>query len=70
MQKLNIMSINLLNKYVWLVETIYKNKYISFEDINKKWLEDMVGQGRSRRIYSLDRIVNLINNEGFCCDRF
>jgi predicted DNA-binding transcriptional regulator YafY len=63
LQKLNIMSINLLNKYVWLVETIYKNKYISLEDINKKWLEDMVGQGRSRRIYSLDRIVNLTKKD-------
>ena len=39
------MSINLLNKYVWLVETIYKNKYISFEDINKKWLDDDISEG-------------------------
>jgi hypothetical protein len=39
------MSVNLLNKYVWLVETIYKNKYISFEDINRKWLRlDMAGK--------------------------
>ncbi len=45
MQKLNIMSINLLNKYVWLVDTIYKNKYISYEEINEKWLDDDISEG-------------------------
>lgn len=39
------MSINLLNKYVWLVETIYKNKYISYEEINEKWLDDDISEG-------------------------
>ena len=39
------MSVNLLNKYVWLVETIYKNKYISFDDINRKWLDDDISEG-------------------------
>ena len=28
------MAKNLLNKYVWLVETIYKAKQISFEEIH------------------------------------
>lgn len=27
---------NLLNKYVWLVETIYKAKCISYEGLNEK----------------------------------
>ena len=45
MQKLFIMAINLLNKYVWLVETIYKNKYISFDEINQKWLDDDISEG-------------------------
>ena len=27
----------LIKRYVWLVETIYNNGRISFEDINKKW---------------------------------
>ena len=34
------MAKNLLNKYVWLVETIYKAKKISFEEINEKWLDN------------------------------
>lgn len=40
-----IMSKNLLNKYVWLVETIYKAKSISLEEINKLWLEEDMSEG-------------------------
>ena len=39
------MSQNLLNKYVWLVETIYNAKYISFEEINRRWLDDERSEG-------------------------
>lgn len=37
------MANNTINKYVWLVDTIYKAGRISFEEINEKWLmnEDM-----------------------------
>lgn len=34
------MAKKLLNKYVWLVETIYKAGRITFEEINEKWLEN------------------------------
>jgi hypothetical protein len=30
------MAKNLLNKYVWLVETIYKAGSITFEELNEK----------------------------------
>lgn len=33
------MAKNLLSKYVWLAETIYKAGYISFEDINRAWID-------------------------------
>lgn len=33
------MAKNLINKYVWLVETIYKAGRITFEEINEKWLD-------------------------------
>lgn len=36
---------NLLNKYVWLIETIYKAKKITFEKINKKWLDNDMSRG-------------------------
>ena len=39
------MSKNLLNKYVWLVETIYNAKYISYEEINRRWLDDDISEG-------------------------
>jgi hypothetical protein len=39
------MTKNLLNKYVWLVETIYKAKRITFEEINEKWLENDMSEG-------------------------
>ena len=34
------MAKNLLNKYVWLVETIYKAGSITFEELNEKWLDN------------------------------
>ena len=39
------MSQNLLNKYVWLVDTIYRHKFISFERINELWLENDMSEG-------------------------
>ena len=39
------MAGNLLNKYVWLVETIYKARYITFEEINRKWIENEMSEG-------------------------
>lgn len=39
------MAKNLINKYVWLVETIYKAKRITFEEINQKWLENDLSEG-------------------------
>ena len=36
---------NLLNKYVWLVETIYKAKRITFEEINERWLGNEISEG-------------------------
>ncbi|MBR6091368.1 MAG: WYL domain-containing protein [Bacteroidales bacterium] len=39
------MSKNLLNKYVWLVETIYNAKYITLEEINRRWLEEDMSEG-------------------------
>ena len=35
-----IMAKNLLGKYVWLVDTIYKAGKISFNEINNKWFND------------------------------
>ena len=39
------MGKSLINKYVWLVETIYKAKRITFEEINERWLNDEISEG-------------------------
>ena len=33
------MAKNLINKYVWLVDTIYRAGRITYEEINQKWIE-------------------------------
>lgn len=40
------MAKNLLNKYVWLVDTIYKAKRITFEEINLRWLDNDMSEGK------------------------
>lgn len=39
------MSKNQINKYVWLVETLYKAKRITLKEINRKWLETDLSEG-------------------------
>ena len=52
------MAKNLLNKYVWLVETIYKAKRITFEEINEKWLANDLSEGIENKMYfSIIKIV-------------
>ena len=31
---------SLISKYVWVIETVYRAKKISFRDLNEKWLRD------------------------------
>jgi len=40
------MAKNTINKYVWLVETIYKAKKISFEEINRRWMDNDMSEGK------------------------
>ena len=53
------MAKNLLNKYVWLAETINKAKKISFEDINRRWLDNDLSEGveLSKRTFHKWRIA-------------
>ena len=39
------MAKNTVTKYVWLVETIYKAKKISFEEINRRWMDNDMSEG-------------------------
>lgn len=69
---LNIMAAYPINKYVWLVETIYNAKKISFADINKKWLNSNLSESVeiSRRTFhkwriAIEEIFGLVIN----CER-
>ncbi|MBO7615627.1 MAG: WYL domain-containing protein [Bacteroidales bacterium] len=39
------MSKSQINKYVWLVETLYKAKKITLKEINRRWLETDLSEG-------------------------
>ena len=39
------MSQNLINKYVWLVETLYHAKKITLKEINRRWLDTDLSEG-------------------------
>lgn len=39
------MATNILNKYVWLVETIYNAGRITFKEINRKWIRTEMSEG-------------------------
>ena len=60
-----VMAKNLLNKYVWLVETIYKAKKISFEEINQSLYPSapsISGVSLSRKcLVSLSRMRIVVN---------
>jgi hypothetical protein len=36
---------SLITKYVWVIETIYRHKKISFKELNKLWLRDDISRG-------------------------
>ena len=44
------MAKNTINKYVWLAETIYRAKKISFEEINRRWLDSDISDGETLSI--------------------
>ena len=36
---------NLITKYVWVIETIYRRRKISFKELNELWLRDEISRG-------------------------
>lgn len=39
------MARNMISKYVWIIETIYKSGRISFKELNERWLDDDISEG-------------------------
>ena len=52
------MAKNLLNKYVWLVETIYKAGNITFEELNEKWLDNDMKEEKLRVLKQFETPIN------------
>lgn len=52
------MALSILNKYVWLVDTICRAQRISFKEINQRWLDNELSEGveMSRRTFHKWRI--------------
>ncbi len=40
------MAKDLFNRYIWLVDTIYRNGKITFEEINERWLRTEMSDGK------------------------
>lgn len=40
------MAKNLFNRYIWLVDTIYRNGRLSFKEINEKWMRTDFSEGK------------------------
>ena len=61
----------LVNKYVWVIETIYRRRKISFKELNELWLRDEISRGAdiSKRTFDhwkaaiLDMFGIVIENE-------
>ena len=39
------MTKDLFDKYIWLVDTIYRARKITFEEINERWLRSRLSEG-------------------------
>ena len=43
------MALNQTNKLVWIVETIYRARKISFEELNRRWMNNVDLSGGEER---------------------
>ena len=39
------MAINQVRKYIWLLDTIRRNKKLTFKKLNELWLNDEISEG-------------------------
>ena len=54
---------NLMRKYVWLIDTIYRAGRISFKEINERWRRDVdISRGEDLSIRTFKRWVNNIGD--------
>jgi hypothetical protein len=69
--KMNIVS-NLFNRYIWLVDLIYRMGRITFEDINSRWQHSQLSDGKPLPVRTFHRHrqdIETIFNITIACDR-
>jgi hypothetical protein len=66
------MAKNLFNKYIWLVDTIYRSGKITLKEINEKWVRNEMSEGKEipRKTFSNQRIeIESLFDINIECDR-
>ena len=51
---------SLITKYVWVIDTIYRRRKISFKDLNELWLRDEISRGEEIPKRTFDNWRNVI----------
>ena len=51
---------SLITKYVWVIDTIYRKRKISFKDLNELWLRDEISRGEEIPKRTFDNWRNVI----------
>ena len=51
---------SLITKYVWVIDTIYRRRKISFKDLNELWLRDEISRGEEILKRTFDNWRNVI----------
>ncbi len=66
------MAKGLFNKYIWLINIIYRTKQISFEEINERWLKSGLNNGDDlplRTFHNYRKAIKEIFNIEIACKR-
>ena len=66
------MTRDLFDKYIWLVDTIYRAEKITFEEINKRWLRSRLSEGEDiplRTFHNWRKAIEQIFDININCNR-
>ncbi|MDR2621650.1 MAG: WYL domain-containing protein [Dysgonamonadaceae bacterium] len=66
------MAKNLFDRYIWLVDTIYRAGKITFEEINEKWLRNEMSEGNEiplRTFHNHRQAIETMFDINIDCDR-
>jgi hypothetical protein len=66
------MAKDLFNRYIWLVDTIYRARKITFEELNEKWLRNELSEGEEiplRTFHNHRQAIEELFDINIECDR-